>query len=177
MKSNRYEQQLDPVDRETWLHELAAPRNENITRGHSRLFAFRCGGEWFAIDPHAVVLVEPMPPVHSIPHRPKILAGAVNLRGAVTLCFSLKEALQCAPGPESGQPLLLALQHDGWQVACRADEASGIISFDPETLTPPPATLAAAGSRHITGLFTLKGRSIACLDTKRLFNTFEETVR
>lgn len=175
MKETIFNREPDSCDRQRWQEELAAPQDEARGRSGIRLFVFRCGGEWFGIDPKTVVLTDPLPPVHTVPHRAKALAGVVNLRGAVTLCFSLEEALQCSPGPASARPMLLALAYDGWQITCRVDEASGIFSFDPDTVTAPPATLSAG--RHVTGLFSEGGRSIARLDPEQLFNTLKEAAR
>lgn len=169
--------ELDPRDRERWQQELATRSTDHDGDDHERVFAFRCGNEWFAIDPTNVLQVDRMPVIHSIPDRPEALAGLINLRGVVTLCFSLKEILQCAPGPEAKTPLLLTLAQDGWQVGCQIDEAISIISFSSSATTPPPATLEAVASCHVTQLFSFNGHNVACLDADLLFNTFKKVAQ
>lgn len=167
---------LEPEDRERWLEELAVPRDEKRNRQSAKSFVFRCGDEWFGLDPVAVVSVAPMSPVHSIPNRPPGLAGVVNYRGAITLCFSLEKLLQCNTDSASGQGMLLALRHNDWLIACVVDEVAGMVAYDSSEMKPPPATLSGGAAGRVAGLFSSQGRSIACLDVVSLFNTFKEAV-
>lgn len=171
------QRELEDCDRQQWRRELAAPLVADQAAQIVKLFVFRAGGEWFGIEPPAVVLTEPMPPVHSVPQRGKALVGVVNLRGSVTLCFSIADALHCLAGPVSARPMMVALVCDGWRVTCRVDDVAGIRSFDRKTLAEPPATLACAATRHVIGIFQADKVSVAWLDRQKLFHTLQEAAR
>lgn len=174
MTSKRHEKELDEEDRKEWQRELAAAKDEYEKQQHVRLFAFRCGNEWYAIDPTKVIMIDAMPDIHTLPHRPESLAGMINLRGVVTLCFSLNKILKCANSPGTDTPVLLALEHNNWQVGCLTDEALGIVTFIPSEATPPPSTLGSEQSHHVCKQFSVQGRSFACINADALFHTFRE---
>jgi len=176
MTASFFHREPEPGEREQWRKELAAPAAEDRAHYAIRRFVFRTGSEWFGLDPALLLFTGPLPPVHTVPFRPAGLAGVVNVRGRVTLCFLLEKILQCAPGPATARPMMLALEHAGWQVACRIEEAEGIQLFDPAAIAPPPATLPF-NSRHVTGICTNGKRNVALLDTDRLFTALEEAAR
>ncbi len=167
---------LEARDRGRWREELAAPISEK-RRLSAKTFVFRCGDEWFSIDPNIVVSVMPMLPVHSIPNRSHSLAGVVNFRGVITLCFLLDKVLQSVAVSEVGRPMLLALKYNNWLVACRVEEVSGMIEYDSFELKAPPATLVGVAAGRITGLFSFEGRSIACLNVEKLFDRLKDEAR
>jgi chemotaxis-related protein WspD len=171
------QKELDWCDRQRWRQQLAAPLVDEQTGQLVKLFVFRAGGEWLGIEPSAVVLTEPMPPVHSVPQRGQALVGVVNVRGSVTLCFSIADALHCLSGPVSVRPMMVVLVYEGWKVACRVDDVAGIRSFDRDTLAEPPATLACAATRHVLGMFQADKVSVAWLDRQKLFHTLQEAAR
>ncbi|MEI6674109.1 MAG: chemotaxis protein CheW [Verrucomicrobiota bacterium] len=168
--------QCEPTaaDRERWRAELAATPSATRRDERLMLFLFRVGGECFGIEPAHVEFIAPMPAIHSMPHRGTALAGVVNVRGAVTLCFSLASILGCAAGPATTtHPMLLVLALRGWRVACRVDAAAGVEGFPPAAKLPAPATLHAAGRTHLKGLFpSAAGRDVGWLDANSLFDAF-----
>lgn len=176
MNAAFFHREPEPGEREQWQKKLAEPVGENRTREALRRFVFRAGCEWFGLDPAMLLFAAPLPLVHTVPFRPEGLAGVVNVRGRVTLCFFLEKILQCAPGPTTDRPMMLALEQAGWQVACRIEEAKGVRLFDPTAIVPPPATLPF-NSRHVTGICNDGKRNVALLDPERLFTALEEAAR
>jgi len=164
------------ADRENWRAELAAIPAATSHDGRVVLFVFRIGGERFGIEPTYIELATPLPTIHSMPHRGTALAGVVNVRGAVTLCFSLTEILGSAPGPGTAQPMLLVLTHGAWRVACRVDAAEGVAEFTTADLLPVPATLHATGRAHVTGTFAADP-DIHWLSATSLFDAFDRAAR
>ncbi|MCX6878492.1 MAG: chemotaxis protein CheW [Verrucomicrobia bacterium] len=165
-------------DREKWRAEIAAIPPATHQLGRLVLFLFRVGGERFGIEPTHLDLTAPLPALHSMPHRSASLAGVVNVRGAVTLCFSLAKLLGCAPGPVSPRPMLLVLTLGAWRVACQVDVAEGVAEFERAALMPVPATMDAAGRAHVKGIFPCRtGQDIAWLDAESLFKAFDGVAR
>ena len=163
----------DSADRERWRDELAAippapRRGERLV-----LFLFRVGSERFGIEPAHLELAAPLPGIHSMPHRRDALAGVINVRGSVTLCFSLAKLLGCAAGPAPARPMMLVLTQRAWRVACRVDACEGMAEFERSALLPVPATLLAAGRTHLKGLFSAGAEpDVAWLDAESLFLAF-----
>jgi len=168
------QRESDAADRERWRAELAAIPSATRRRERLVLFLFRVGKERFAIEPAHIELAAPLPGIHSIPHRRESLAGAINVRGSVTLCFSLANILGCSPGTPSDSPMILVLMRHAWRVACRVDACEGMAEFEPSALHPPPATLLAAARTHLKGIFSSgEGPDVAWLDVDSLFGAFD----
>jgi chemotaxis signal transduction protein len=166
------------ADRERWRSEIAATPPTSDREGRLVLFVFRVGGERFGIEPAHVELAAPLPVIHSMPHRGVSIAGVVNVRGGVTLCFSLADVLGCAPGASADRPMLLVLAHGGWRVAARVDEAEGVSAFAQSSLQPTPSTLQASGRTHVKGIFESgDGRGVGWLDVNSLFGAFDAAAR
>jgi len=166
------------ADRERWRSEIAAVPPAASDHDRLVLFVFRVGGERFGIRPAHVEHAAPLPGIHSIPHRGVSVAGAVNVRGTVTLCFSLADVLGCAPGPAASRPMLILLSHGGWRVACRVDDTEGVTAFPQSSLRPPPATLHAGGRARVKGIFESEnGSGVGWLDAASLFEAFDAAAR
>lgn len=176
MTTDFLQREPDAGDRERWRTEIAAPPAVPNEDGRLVLFVFRVGGERFGIEPAHMELAAPLPGVHSIPHRGQALAGVVNVRGTITLCFSLADILGSAQGPATERPMMLVLSHRGWRVACRVDAAEGVSGFAQSDLQPPPATLRPAGRSHVKGIFHSENE-IAWLDASSLFEAFDAAAR
>lgn len=173
-----FQREPEAADRERWRSEIAEVPPSSNNDGRLVLFVFRVGGERFGIEPAHVELAVPMPGLHSVPHRGVSVAGVVNVRGTVTLCFSLADLLACAAGPSAGRPMLLVLARGGWRVACRVDAAEGVSSFAQSDLQPPPSTLQAAKRSHVKGIFESgNGVGIGWLDAGSLFDAFDAATR
>ncbi len=178
MNTAFFQREPEAADRDRWRSEIAAlpPSVDQDTR--LVLFVFRVGGERFGIEPAHVEHTSLLPGLHSMPHRGVSVAGVVNVRGTVTLCFSLADVLGCAPGPVSDRPMLLVLSHGGWRVACRVDEAEGVSAFAPSDIQPTPSTLQAAGRTHVKGIFESEnGPGVGWLDASSLFEAFDAAAR
>lgn len=176
MNTAFFQREPETADRERWRSEIAATPPSSDHKGRLPLFVFRVGGERFGIEPAHVELAAPLPDIHSMPHRGISLAGVVNVRGTVTLCFSLADVLGCAPGPAAEQPMLLVLAHGSWRVACRVDHAEGMAEFAQPDLQATPSTLQAA--THVKGIFESgNGPGVGWLDIGSLFEAFDAAAR
>jgi len=167
----------DAADRERWRASLAEIPASAEHTGLVPLFVFRVGEERLGIEPRHVELAVPMPVLHSIPHRGAELAGVVNVRGAVTLCFSIADILGIPPGPAVPRPMLLVLVQPGWRVACRVDFSEGILEFDRSALMPVPSTLQATGRRHVKGIFPAEPGDVRWIDAGTVFEAFDAAAR
>lgn len=173
-----FEREPETTDRERWRSEIAAPPPAASNEGRLALFVFRVGSERFGIEPVHVELAAPLPVIHSLPHRGAAVAGVVNVRGTVTLCFSLADVLGSAPGPSADRPMLIVLAHEGWRVAVRVDDAENVSSFAQASLQATPSTLQASGHTHVKGVFeSSDGAGVGWLDVHSLFAAFDAATR
>ncbi|MEI6071296.1 MAG: chemotaxis protein CheW [Verrucomicrobiae bacterium] len=178
MNAAFFQREPDAADRERWRREIAATPPAADHDARLVLFVFRVGGERFGIEPSHVEHATPLPDIHSMPHRGVSVAGVVNVRGTVTLCFSLTHLLGSAPGPAPARPMLLVLARGGWRVACRVDEAEGMSSFVQSDLQATPSTLQSAGHAHVKGIFESgNGPGVGWLDADSLFEAFDAATR
>ncbi len=172
------QRQPDSSDRERWRAELATPPPSVHQNHRLVLFLFRVGNARYGIEPSCIELAAPLSTLHSMPHRSASLAGVVNVRGTVTLCFSLSHILSSSISPPSPRPMLLVLTHHGWRVACQVDEAVGVAEFERTSLLPVPATLDATSRAHVKGMFAIEsGHDIGWLDAESLFKAFDAAAR
>lgn len=177
MKSDFLQREPSQADREAWRAQLAMPPAVRST-GLVTLFVVRCGDERIGLDPAVVGLVMPEGVTHSIPHRGAALAGLANVRGALTLCFSLRHLLGCDREAESGQGMWMVLQHRGWRVACRIDAAIGMRAYDPNSRVEVPATMRTPATARVAAMFPdPQIGDVAWLDADSLFNAFENVAR
>ena len=168
----------DAADRERWREALAVPPPASSKQERLVLFVFRVGTERYGIEPADIELAAPMPGFHSIPHRGSSLVGVVNVRGTVTLCFSLADVLGSLPCPAAERPMMLVLLNGGWRVACRVDEAFGVSEFDRSSLQPTPSSYQASGRTHLQGIMpAADGRDVGWLDASSLFEAFDVAAR
>lgn len=177
MKTQFPGSELTAAEREEWRDLLARPSAPTDDSRTVRLLVVRAGNEWYGLPPHCVVHCEPLGPVHSVPNRPPALAGVVNVRGTVSLCFSLAGVLHAAPAPEASRPMLVALVHDSWRVACRVEEVAGIIPLAGSSSGPPPATLSHRASALVTDILAWDDRPVARLDAAALFEALHAIAR
>ena len=168
----------DPADRERWRSELALAATSTRHDGRVVLFVFRVGNERFGIEPEFLELAAPMPKLHAVPHRGPALAGVVNVRGSVTLCFSLPVILSPTPGLPPTRPMMLVWTCSGWRAACQVDAAEGVAELEHAHLHSVPTTLRPAGRAKVKGIFpTESGPDIAWLDARSLFEAFDGAAR
>lgn len=178
MSTSIFDHPIDPTDREQWRAVIATPLSELHPSGQQSVFVFRVGDEWFGLAPEKITMVAPLPMVHSIPHRRPIVTGVVNVRGTVTLCFSLQIALGSASADnDKTSAMMLVLDHKNWHIAGIIDAALGMVKFNPDEVIPLPATLEADNKHHLSGIITHDGIDIGWIDTDALFATFIEGVR
>jgi len=138
---------------------------------------FRLAAEWFALPTAAVEEIAPLKPIHSIPHRrTRTVVGIANIRGELLVCVSLAVLLEveAAPPDRAGAQdagRLLVLRSGDVHAVCPVDEVSGVIRFDPRTLSDVPATLAHAANRYTKRLLSWRDRFVGVLDDQLVFYT------
>ena len=150
---------------------LATP--EAVTsRNTASLFVFRLGGEWFGLPCGVIEEITDYRKAHSLPHRRSALVeGVVNIRGRLVVCVSLTQLLGVAGSASEALslPRLVVLRREERRLALAVAHAHGVETYDPAAVIPPPATLEMAARTFTTGMISLRGLTVACLDADLLF--------
>lgn len=127
---------------------------------------FRIGDEWLALPTALFFEVSPPRRVHSVPHRERLVAGLVAVRGELVVCVSLAAALglsgESAGGAAAARLAVIGGEEE--RIAFVADEIAGLHRYAESDLLPVPATLARAHAIHTRGLLSWNGHAVAVLD-------------
>ena len=167
--------------RDDWTARVAAPRPPRLTGTQSAVI-FRLGAEWLGLPARLFQEVAERRPVHSLPHRQgRLVKGLVNVRGELLICISLGELLGVGDAATATRPgrggrgyeRLLVTARDGQGLAFPADEVHGVHAYHPDELRPPPATVAQASARYVTGLLPWRDRQVGVLDEELVFYTIQ----
>jgi chemotaxis signal transduction protein len=158
--------------REEWSRELAQPLVTKAATDIATVLVFRIGAEWFSLPAASVVEISHVPAIHRVPHRQH--AGVVNVRGRVTVCVDLPALLEPLTGAAATDERLVVLQHRDWVFAAKVDAVDGVHRLESHAVEPPPPP--ADSHRFVSGLWTLAGRSVACLDAQKLFTAAKESL-
>lgn len=130
---------------------------------------FRIGAEWFALPTLALDEIVGARPIHSLPHkRSPALLGLTNVRGELVICVSIAPLLTGAPRSAT-ENRLIVIRHPGGRLACPVDEVQHTHHYAPDRLEPVPVTVGRSVSSLTRGLLPWRGRMVARLDEKALF--------
>ncbi|MBW3589787.1 MAG: chemotaxis protein CheW [Actinobacteria bacterium] len=102
--------------------------------------------ERYGIEAQSVEYVDTLPSVTPLPTAPSPWAGLVNLRGSLRPVIDLRSRLGLGDGAAPENRALIVVAATGGQVALIADEITGINQVAPESIGPPLASDAVAGS-------------------------------
>ena len=157
---------------------LAIPET-GVSRDTATLFVFRLGGEWFGLPCGVIEEITDYRKAHSLPHRRSALVeGVVNIRGRLVVCVSLATLLGVAGATSETRnlPRLVVLRREERRLALAVAHAHGVETYDPAAMIPPPATLELATRSFTTGMISLCGLTVACLDADLLFAELTEGI-
>ena len=158
---------------------LLATPEVTTSRDTASLFVFRLGGEWFGLPCGVIEEITDYRKAHSLPHRRSALVeGVVNIRGRLVVCVSLAQLLGVAGGAPDALsiPRLVVLQREERRLALPVAQVHGVETYVPAAVIPPPATLGMAAHTFTTGMISLCGLTVACLDADLLFAGLTEGI-
>lgn len=166
--SSRLDRSIPEGAREEWALRLATPPEDKSGISTVRLFLFRAGEEWFAIDPSVLSSTLPYTRPRRLPHqRTGLIEGLVNADGRVIICVSLPRFAggQASAKPEDRRWLLVC----SWQkftFAFAAEEVLGVEDIDTANLAPLPSSANSALQHCSRGIARHAGRAVTCLEAE-----------
>jgi chemotaxis-related protein WspD len=146
----------------------------------SSVIGFRLATEYLALPTACIEEITRECAVQNLPHRrSKLPVGLVNIRGEILLFVDLAQLLgieRPAGAAESKGALgrYIVFGIGGSRFVFRADEVCQVLSYCPEDLIAPPATLSA--STFTRGLLKHSDGMIACLIVERLVEALNREI-
>ncbi len=117
-------------------------------------------------------IIKPME-VTPIPRSPEDILGLISLRGTIVPIFNIRRRLglssQRVGAQSSSRVIVFSL--DTGAVGILVDRVTEVISVDPDTLEPPPATLGEREAAYVTAIVPFRQRLIGVLHLERLVAT------
>ena len=162
--------------RAEWTARLASATETQQRTTHA-VVIFSLQSEFLALPAPIFNEIAAMRRIRRVPgvHN-KLLLGMVNIRGELQLCISLHALLGFETGsaiPEAGSGRLMLIQQgtDAW--AFPVDDVHGTYRYNPESLSPPPATVEKSRSRFSRGTLEWEGKRVGCLDETMVFSALK----
>lgn len=112
-------------------------------------------------------------PITALFHVPPCLAGIANLRGEILAVIDVAALLglpSTRRGPESR---IVIVEHGGRAAGLIVDRLDAILSVPAADVSEAPPTLSAEVARLLAGVVSTPERTVAVLDTARLFASAE----
>jgi chemotaxis-related protein WspD len=169
--------------REEWTELLRSARLEEDTQGLSVL-VFRVGDEWLAVDTATAVEVAPLRPVRRLSRRTNdVFSGLVNIRGELSLCFSLRGLLRIEGDarPEEAEarraaPRFVVMEKRREKWVFPVDEVHGVEAFAASALGAVPVTVSKGTANYARGVLRWENRSVGYLDDERLLGALRRSL-
>ncbi len=108
-------------------------------------------------------------PITQLFHVPRCLAGIANLRGEILAVLDVAALLGLEPTHRSADSRIVIVEHAGRAAGLIVDRLDAIVSVPKSGVAEVPPTLSPEVARLLSGVVSLPERSIAVLDTARLF--------
>ena len=106
--------------------------------------------------------------VTPIPRSSEDILGLISLRGTIVPIFNIRRRLRLSPPRVGTQSRVIVFYLDTGAVGILVDRVTEVISVDPETLEPPPATLGKEEAAFVTAIVPFRERLIGVLHLERL---------
>lgn len=170
-----------PDDYRREVSEELAAATAVVAEETESVLVLRIGSEWYALGTQVFQEISACQKPYVLPFRSgALLAGLVNVNGELLLCISLRAALGLPPEKEtgpSGRARLCVVRNHHERFAFGVDEILGVRRVRRARLQPVPVTVAKSPSAQTTSCFEVDGHNVGLIDTQRLFNTLDRSLR
>jgi chemotaxis-related protein WspD len=170
-----------PEDYRREVSEELAAATTASTADTVSVLVFRIASEWFALRTIVFHEIAVSQKAYALPFRSGgALAGMVNVNGELLLCVSLQAALGLPAeekAEQGGKPRLCVVGTGRERFAFNTDEILGVRRVSRAGLRTVPVTVAKSPSAQTAWCFELEGRNVGLIDEKKLFNSFDRSLR
>lgn len=110
-------------------------------------------------------------PITLVPHARPVVAGLINLRGAIVVAIDLRRRLHLSERPDGVTPMHVVIRNAGDPVSLLVDRIGEVVTVDDATFEAPPDTLDDLTSDLVDGTYKLDDRLLLVLNTAQAIAT------
>jgi purine-binding chemotaxis protein CheW len=103
-----------------------------------------------------------------VPLASSLIAGLLNLRGAIVTAIDLRRCLQLAERPADQAPIHVIVSTPGGSVSLVVDEVGDVLTVDTEDLAEAPQTLPGPLRDLMSGAYTLGDELLLAVKVERV---------
>lgn len=105
-----------------------------------------------------------------VPLSPEPIEGLMNIRGHIITALEMRAVLGLPEPTEQSDQMNVVVSCATGEAALVVDEISDIVSLDPDSLEPVPATVSPRLASLVPGVFALENTLLLALDASRLLD-------
>lgn len=139
---------------------LAAPTPDRRPDAHVTLACFEVGGQIYALEVAQLREIVRMQPITPLPNAPELIAGVVDLRGAVIPVVDLARCLGVARVEDGTRTRIVIVAHAGLALGLRVDAASDVLSLRSDRLEAVPALAVRPERPSVTHVVRREGEPL-----------------
>ncbi len=129
-----------------------------------QLCTFLLDGILLGVDVKYVQEVLRLQEMTPVPLAPDVISGLINLRGHIVTALDLRTRLDLAPRPPGVEPVNVVVRHGDSTVSLLVDDIGDVVTVDPATYEPTPATLDGRLKSVVRGVYKLRGELLLLMD-------------
>jgi purine-binding chemotaxis protein CheW len=134
--------------------------------------SFHLAGERYGIDIQDIVEILKYRPATPVPHANDLIHGIVSVRGRIITVVDGRRRLGLEAAAVGPAARIIVLRDGEESVGLLVDEVLQVEKLSPESISPPPNTLADAAQRGIAGVCDTQQGSILILLDREAFLVF-----
>lgn len=140
---------------------------------------FHVADDLFGIEVVKVQEVIRPQPMTVVPKTAAVIAGLINLRGAIVTAIDLRRRLDLPVADDALRSPNVVVRGEDGPVSLLVDEIGDVVIVPEETFDRPPSTLRGPARELIAGIYKLPDRLMLVLDVERAVNpaNFAEAAR
>jgi purine-binding chemotaxis protein CheW len=131
---------------------------------------FKVSGTTYAASSAHVRQIEMIDHITPLPNSAEYVEGVVFTRGEVIPAVNLRLRFGFPREAHSVRSRLIVISHSGRQVGLIVDSAREFMAISPDTIQPPPDSVAGLSGRYLKGIVTIEDRIILVLDLEEVVN-------
>ena len=154
-----------------WSRALKRELHKDEGSARFSVGLFQVGEELYALPTKAVVEVQPLAPIRSVPGRSnEVFRGLVSLRGEIHLCASLHALFALEASDDVGdERRFLVVGQEGERWALIVDRVLDFERFDEQDVRGAQVTVSKAAVHFTDGVLQTPRGPAARISTQRLF--------
>jgi purine-binding chemotaxis protein CheW len=141
------------------------------TAGEVEFVTFHVGDLLIGVDIHQVEEINRLIDITPVPHAPRYVCGAVNLRGEVVTVVDLREILGLEKVEITQRTRTVVVNSKGEQIGLLVDRIADVIRVLPDEIDSPPANVGGIDGRFFKGVYKLENELLVILEVDTVLSS------